>query len=631
MIRLLIAAWCGLALGVAVRGADQVPPVLPVADFARADVTTGLSLSPDGKTIAYALGVDRDWVLVLRDWDTGKVRNIGRGAGAARPRWVGGERVLYGAGASMDRDEKDFIQSELNPAMVLASRLEGENAGQVLALRFDPIVGASRQLYHVPAYPHVDRVNLRFGRIVPEVTNPGRVVSWWADAAGLVRVGVQTDGAKSRVIWRDRPDGEWRVAPGLDYARDEFTPMHLSADGRTLLLLRRTPEGTRGLYRYDLADGLMGDLLLSHDRYDLMPGGSPVFAPRTRDLLGVYFFSDKVRAHWFDPELAAVQQALDQARPGRNNVVTSLSDDHRRMIVLSWSAREPGTYFQFDLTAKSLKPILARQPWIKAEQMAEEFPASFRARDGQTVHGRLTLPAGRPRKQLPLVIWAGDGPGGRTGPGYDAERQFLANRGYAVLAVDYRGSGGYGRDYLEHATGRLGSVPSDDLADAARWLIAEGVADAGRIAIVGRRLGGTCALLSQTREPGLYRCGVSIDGATDWLRHLAHRRELDPAGYPFLVDRAGDPERDAAALREASPISHVGRLATPVLLVTGPGETVSREDTKTYRAALARLGKPHEVLAKEDDVDGFVFSKGRAELLSRIEQFLARHLAPAKR
>jgi hypothetical protein len=180
---LQLVAWCVFACGAAVRAGEPenpIPPTLPVVDFARADVTTGLSLSPDGKTIAYALGVDRDWVLVLRDWDTGKVRNIGRGAGAARPRWVSEERVLYGAGASMDRDETNFAQSALNPAMVFASRLEGENAVQVLALRFDPIVGGSRQLYHVPAYPHVDRVNLRFERVVPEVTNPGRVVGWLA-------------------------------------------------------------------------------------------------------------------------------------------------------------------------------------------------------------------------------------------------------------------------------------------------------------------------------------------------------------------------------------------------------------------------------------------------------------------
>ena len=262
--------------------------------------------------------------------------------------------------------------------------------------------------------------------------------------------------------------------------------------------------------------------------------------------------------------------------------------------------------------------------------MAEVFPASYKARDGQVIRGYLTVPPGRAAKNLPLVIVAHDGPVSRVVWEFDAEAQFLANRGYAVLAINYRGSTGYGRDYEEKATRHTSSVPADDLADGARWAIAQGIATPGRIGISGRGFGGTCVLLALTRDPELYRCAIGIDPITDWTLQLAHVRQGNPAGFAFWADRVGDPARDGAELRAASPAHQVEKIIAPVLLVYSPGERVSRDDSRSFRAALGRLKKTHEVMSQQDDMDGFAFTAGRVALLKRIEQFLAQNLSPAR-
>ncbi|MEY2878147.1 MAG: hypothetical protein RLZZ15_527, partial [Verrucomicrobiota bacterium] len=615
-----------MAAGRAAEPAAAVPPLLPVEEFAYADIASGLALSRDGRTIAYSTGRDREWLFVLRDWETGKTRNFPSG-GPATPVWTSAERLITSAGSGMNRDGTDE-RPAARRGPLLQTRLEGPNAGDVLSLRFDVPVAGRRQLYFRPAYPHVDRLNPIADEPKEQVRNPGTVDAWLADAAGLVRVGNDTNGVLNRVIWREREGGEWRVPPGLEFSRDQIFPRWLSADGTTLFLAQRTPAGTWGLFSYDLATGSMGEMILGHDRFDLRGHTTPVLAPRTRALLGLYFHGDTPRVKWFDPQMATVQQALDQALAGRVNRITDLSDDLQRMIVASTTARDPGTHYQFDLETKSLKPIFPVRPWIKPAQMAEVFPASYTARDGQVVRGYLTLPVGRAAKNLPLVIVAHDGPGRRAVWEFDQETQFLANRGYAVLAINYRGSRGYGRDYEEQATRHTSTVPPDDLADGARWAVAQGLADPRRIALLGHDFGGTAALLGLARDAELYRCAIGVDAVTDWTAQLAHFKQGYPAGFAWLLDRIGDPERDAAELRAASPLHHAEKIAAPVLLVYSPGESVSRDDSRAFRAALARLKKPHEVLGKEDDLLGFVYTPGRVELLTRMEKFLVQHLGP---
>ena len=613
------------AAGAAERGTVVVPPVLPVGDFAKTFAISGVVVSPDGRTLAYQAGLDKDWMMILRDWDTGKTHNIGSGAAPTTPVWLNGERVLYGTGTSVDRDGRNSGPGP-NPGTVLFARFKGAQKDDVLALTYDaPVMGRYQPAFLIRHF-RVQRFRTRLGGSILEVQNPGRVTGWLTDGDGVVKIGVEDDGLRTRMLHRTAENAPWSVPAGLDFARDKVRARGLSADGRTLYATLPSESGRWALHSYDLEKQQVGELLLGHDLYDIDP--HLILAPATREVLGANWLAEKARTFWFHAGMAEVQRAVDQARPGMINSVTSLSDDLQRMVILSWSARDPGTYFQFDLAKKELKPLFPLRPWVRPEQMAEVFPASYQSRDGLIIRGYLTIPAGREAKRLPLVVRPASNPWSRVAPDYDADVQFLANRGYAVLEINARGSFGYGQEFHEKGKRRIGREVQQDIADGARWAIEQGIADPARLAIMGEAFGGYSALIGVVQNPGLYRCAISIDGVADWPAQLAYLARLDASGYPRTKDYYGDPQADAAELADISPINHIGEIGSPLLLVYGNVEFSPRESARAFARALAKANKPHEFVAKFDEIEGFNMPKPRAELLGRIERFLAQHMAP---
>jgi dipeptidyl aminopeptidase/acylaminoacyl peptidase len=602
-----------------------VPALLPVADFAKTNEVAGVALSPDGRTLAYQIGQDKDWILILRDWETGKVQKIGRGAAPSLPVWLNDRRVLYGRGTSVDRDGGDIVAGGPDPGAVLFSRFAGSDGDQVLSLGRDaPVMGRYQPVFIVRR-THVERFNTRLGRMVREADNPGGFVHWMTDAQGAVKIGIEDDGFNTRVLHRRGDKEPWRVPAGLDFSRNKVRAHALSGDGRTLYVTLPGETGRWGLHGYELEKQQVGELLLGHDLYDV--AGGVILAPRTRELLGMHWQRETLRTFWFHADLAEVQRAVDRARPNMINTVVSLSDDLRRLVIFSRSARDPGRYFQFDRAKNELKPILALRPWVRPEQSAEMFPASFKSRDGLTLHGYLTVPAGREAKGLALVVLAKPELSARASWGYDGDVQFLANRGYAVLQVNVRGSAGYGRDFQERGWGRVGREVQADIADGARWAIAQGIADPARLAIMGEGLGGYAALIGVVQNPGLYRCAISLDGTVDWVAQLENWARLDATVVASLNQVYGDPKAAATELAAISPMNQIEKIGAPLLLINGPETTNSREAARTFAAALKRAGKPHEVLARFDDFDGLHQPKLRTEILGRVEAFLAQHMA----
>lgn len=619
---MLAMAW---ATACAAEAGSAAPLLLPLADFAKTNEVAGVALSPDGRTIAYQIGQDKDWILILRDWDMGKAQKVGSGAAPSTPVWLNDRRVLYGRGTSVDRDGGAVVPGGPHPGTVLFSRFAGADGDQVLSLGRDtPIMGRYQPFFFV-RQAHVERFNTRLGRIVREVDNPGRVFAWMADAQGAVKIGIEDDGFNTRVLHRTGDKEPWRVPAGLDFSRNKFRALDLSGDGRTLYVTLPGETGRWGLHAYDLEKQQVGELLLGHDLYDV--GGGVVLAPRSRELLGVHWERETRRTFWFHAELAEVQRAVDQARPNMINTVVSLSDDLRRLVILSYSARDPGRYFQFDRAKNEMKPLFAVRPWVRPEQAAEVFPASFKSRDGLTLHGYLTVPVGREPKGLPLVVLANADMAARASWRYDGDVQFLANRGYAVLQVNARGSWGYGNEFHEFGWGRVGREVQADIADGARWAIQQGIADARRVAIMGEGVGGYAALIGVVQNPGLYRCAISLDGVVDWVAQLEYWARMDATAVPRMSQVYGDPKTATAELAAISPINQIEKIGAPLLLINWTERTTSREAARAFAAALKRADKPHEVLARFDDVEDLRQPKPRTEILGRIEAFLARHMA----
>jgi dipeptidyl aminopeptidase/acylaminoacyl peptidase len=244
--------------------------------------------------------------------------------------------------------------------------------------------------------------------------------------------------------------------------------------------------------------------------------------------------------------------------------------------------------------------------------MAKVFPISFKARDGLVINGYLTVPPKHQPEHLPLIVYPHGGPWTRDSWQFDELAQFLANRGYAVLQVNYRGSVGFGRSFFEKGRRQVGHGIQDDIADGARWAVQMGITDPNRMAIMGGSYGGYSALMGLIQTPELYRCGISLAGVTDWIGIVQNDRQLFPNAYGFIVQNVGDPTRDAAELRDISPISHVDKFQAPVLIVHGKDDPiVPYTQSTTLVDELQKQGKTYEFMARANEMHGLQNAKNR--------------------
>ncbi|MBC7369190.1 MAG: S9 family peptidase [Undibacterium sp.] len=654
-----------IGIPTAIYGAE--PERLPsVEQFSRGPAVQHAVLSRDELTVAHLVTFEKEQRLIFRDLGTGKVQGVEIPSagiplelGYSSFAWVGSDRAifsLYPSGVSaIDRNGTNYIglagrdrdedRRDNQPVMLngLLFAFAGKDEGKALMYEYDRPVGVRDAAFYKVNFPHVSLVDTRTGGFTRVVENPGNVVQWLVDGKGFVAIGVQREKGLNRIIHRANETDSWRPLAELDYNGRRTVPLMLSGNGNTLYLARIAPEGTWGVYAYDVRAQSLGELVLSHDVYDIIPPNFTVshdgFALQglvtsadRNELLGIRYVTDRAKTFWLNAEMGAAQTSLDNALPKKINTIGSMSDDRQKLLVLSWSASDPGTYYIFDRAKNSLEPLLARMPWIKPAEMAEVFPMSYRARDGLLVRGYLTVPHGREAKHLPLVVYPHGGPWTRDTWDFDPLSQFLASRGYAVLQVNYRGSVGFGDSFYKKGLRKVGREIQDDIADGTRWAIEKGVADPSRVAIMGASYGGYSALMGVATTPELYRCGISLAGVTNWRELIKQGRDSFPEDYKGIENMLGDPMKDAEELRAVSPVNLADKFRAPVLIVHGTDDPiVPYEQATGMVAALDHAKKPYEFVAKKNEMHGLANAKNREEFYTRVEQFLAKNLADSRK
>lgn len=388
-------------------------------------------------------------------------------------------------------------------------------------------------------------------------------------------------------------------------------------------ILAGQESGRYALYNYNFPANEIGELVYSNptndiDDFSLSDDGST--------LESVSFTDGRTRTIWFDPVLKSVQEKIDQTFVGKINTITSYSRDKERFIIFSGAANDPGAYYLY-MAGGALSRLAELGKGIDRSALSQTQYIHYTARDGLDIPAYLTLPKGRTPKGLPLIIMPHGGPYGvRDELGYDAQVQFLANRGYAVLQPNYRGSAGYGAAFYEKGEGEWGRKMQDDLDDGMDWLVEQGIVDPERVCLVGGSYGGYAALWGATRNPERYRCAVSFAGVSDLRAQLDHQQD-------FLVSRryrkdwrnivSGQKEFD---LRSVSPLAQVEKLRVPVLIAHGDeDERVPSEQSTRYAKALEEAGKPHELYIYEGEGHGFSEREHETDYLKQVEAFLSKY------
>jgi dipeptidyl aminopeptidase/acylaminoacyl peptidase len=366
--------------------------------------------------------------------------------------------------------------------------------------------------------------------------------------------------------------------------------------------------------------------VFEHPQVDV---GHVVYSRLRRRLTGAMYEAERLEYGFLDPTRAALQALVDERLPGRENTLVSHSRDERRYVVHSGSDRTLGAYWLLDAEERRLDPICELSPWLPEERMAPMEPVRLTSRDGLPLRGYLTLPPDRPRRDLPLVLNPHGGPWARDSWGFQPDVQFLASRGFAVLQVNFRGSAGFGRKFLEAGFGQWGLAMQDDLTDSVRWAIEQGIADPRRVAIYGGSYGGYATLAGLVRTPDLYACGASYVGVSNLFTWY---ESIPPYWRPYremLHEMVGHPERDAERMRATSPFFHADRIRVPVLVAQGANDPrVPQAESDQIVSALRARGLSVEYMVKDDEGHGFHNEENQFDFYRALERFLLRHLAP---
>lgn len=635
-LRLLLLS---VVLG-AVSQAATPPPQLPLRDFFSDPTVSHYRISPDGRNLAFLAEMEGRIGLALMDLTTGKTEKLVRTEENLDTFiWKGNEHLLFVA--DVGGNEAAAVQS-INLRTRRITRLlesygennylrQSGNYGYVLSYwpanpRKIIVFGSREASSFSPGYYAVDITTGRRSTLDAYIQEKDAILDQVLDNEGRIRVRVRH--TPEKVLVEARLGEEKRFSPLFEQPSDlllsGLPEAVILADNRTLLFVDYTKHDRGTLVSWDLQTGRPGEEIFTPPAGEI----TRLLLPRDRSrLLGVAYEADKAAFHWIDPELRALQASLDQSFPGQTNTLVDWSDDRKKIVVATSSDREPGIYLLLDRTRA--KPMLmslgSSRPNLETKHLSGMEVVRFNARDGLEIVAHLTRPLGRTGPG-PMVVIPHGGPYGiRDSWGFDPEVQFLANRGYTVLQVNYRGSGGYGRSFLEAGRLEWGKKMQDDLTDAVRWSIAQGIADPGRVAIYGASYGGYAAMAGVAFTPELYRCAVNYIGAVD-LTFLG-RRDLDPTSVMVQTFHARWVHPDMEELRRRSPVNHVASIRVPTLHAYGENDPrVEIRHWRRLKAELDKHGKPYQYLREEDEGHGFSNADARIRFYAALEAFLAQHL-----
>jgi dipeptidyl aminopeptidase/acylaminoacyl peptidase len=475
-----------------------------------------------------------------------------------------------------------------------------------------------------PQVHDVYHLSISGGELELVARNPGNVASWVADRDFRVRGAVAaTPEGGFDLLFRDTEDGGWRtlVRWGPEDALNSG-PIGFSGDGERMYLLDSRDANAARLVALDLRGGAL-EVLAGDERYDV---GDVFVHPDTYDIQAVAI--EKARAEWtvLDESIRADFEVIEELSRGDFAVTSRDRADENWLVAFTVDDRGASYYF-YNRTEREGAHLFDAQPDLSAYTLAHMEPISFTARDGLTIEGYLTLPPGAGRSALPMVLNVHGGPWARDGWGYHPEAQWLANRGYACLQVNYRGSTGYGKQFLNAGNKEWGAAMHEDLVDAVNWAVEEGVADPERVAIYGGSYGGYAALAGATFTPELFRCAVDIVGPSNLITLI---NSIPPYWSTFLStfhERVGNPETEEEFLKSRSPLFSVERIKIPMLIAQGANDPrVKQAESEQIVAAMQEKGIDHEYLLFEDEGHGFARPENRLKFYAAAEKFLAEYL-----
>ena len=603
----------------------QLTPLIPREILFGNPERTKPKISPDGKYLAYIAPDDKNvlqvWVQTIGKQDDRQVtadqkRGIRMYLWTYKP-----DQLIYLQDAGGDENFHLYqvnIQSNIVRDLTPFQGVKAQIVNLDHCFPDQILVGMNLKN---PQSFDVYRIDLNNGAVEFDTQNPGNIVGWTADAQFQVRAAIaSTEDRGSNLFYRETTEKPWETLRhwGPD---EQGGPVLFSDDGNILYISGNHDANAQRLLALDLRDG-QEKVIAEDSQYDI---SGIITHPTTRTIQAVGFYKDKLEWQVLDDSITADFEFLKAAHKGEFRIVDRTLQD-LNWLVAYFTDDGPVYYYAYDRTAKTTTFLFTNQPKLEGLQLAPMEPISYVARDGLTIHGYLTKPVGVSTPTRAVLLVHG-GPWTRDTWGYKGQAQWLANRGYVVLQVNFRGSTGYGKDFLNAGNREWGAKMHDDLIDGVNWLVEKGIANKDEIAIMGGSYGGYSTLVGLTFTPEVFAAGVDIVGPSNLITLM---ETIPPYWKPLkrvFSHRMGDIETEPEFLRSRSPLFFVDKIQKPLLIGQGANDPrVKESESEQIVQAMKDAGKPVEYVLYEDEGHGFARPENRLHFYAIAEEFLAKYL-----
>ena len=605
---------------------------IPLEDFFRNSERTGYQLSPDARHISYLAPWHDRLNLFVRPIDRPDAEAVRLTAETERSlagyMWADNERLIFSKDTAGDENYQLYGVRPDGSDLRAYTAFEGVRSGIIDDLEEQPDFILICMNCRNPEVFDPYRLNLATGELTLLAENPGNYQGWMTDHDGKLRAAVAiVDGVNTQLLYRDTEEEPFRPVLTTNF-KDVVSFMEFTPDNREVYAATNLGRDKTVLVRMNPATCEELEVLYEDDRYDVE---SISYSRKRKKLLSVYCTGHKepVR-HYFDEEERQLRKRIGEHFPGRRFGMADSDKAEEHYLVYVGGDRTRGAYWLYDATTDQATHMADLAPWLDEAEMNEMLPVDYTTRDGLHIEAYLTLPDGLSldeARNLPVVVNPHGGPWARDTWGFSSEVQFLANRGYAVFQMNYRGSTGYGRRFLEASYKQWGLRMQDDITDGVKWLIGQGIADPARIAIYGGSYGGYATLAGLCFTPELYACGIDYVGVSNLFTFM---QTIPPYWRPMLemmYEQVGNPETDREQLAATSPALHAENIRVPLLIAQGANDPrVNKAESDQMVEALRQRGITVEYMVKDNEGHGFHNQENRFDFYRAVEKFLQAHL-----
>lgn len=600
---------------------------IPLRNFFKNPESSAYQLSPNGQYLSYLAPFNQRMNIHIKNLETQEITRVTKleDRDIRGYMWVTNERLIY---------VRDFGGDE--NYHILAVNIDGSNDvdltpfEKVQAGLIDDLEGDKDHVLvslniRNPQFFDPYRLNIVTGELTILAENPGYITTWMTDHDGKLRLALANDGVNTSVLYREKETEAFKVAITANF-RQSVSPLFFTFDNKQIYASSNLGRDKSAIVIFDLEKGEESEILFSHDVVDV---SGLSYSKKRKTLTTISYTTWKRQFHFLDEERANLQTRLERDLGDYEVVISSSNKAEDTFLVRTYSDRSQGAYYIYLKNEDRLEKISEVSPWLDENELAAMQPIQYQSRDGLTIHGYLTLPKNIEAKNLPVVINPHGGPWARDSWGFNPEIQFLANRGYAVLQMNFRGSTGYGRAFWEASFKEWGLAMQDDITDGVQWLVEQGIANKDKIAIYGGSYGGYATLAGITLTPDLYACAIDYVGVSNLFTFM---ETIPPYWEQFremLYQMVGDPKdaEDNARLRATSPVFLIDNIKAPLLIVQGANDPrVVQAESDQMVAALQKNDIDVEYILKTDEGHGFRNEENRFEFYEAMEQFLAKYL-----